>query len=114
MPNSWLNAAVSSASFCETPTSVTPLCPYALYSRSKNGRAYWHVGHDTLKNTITTGPRASSSLSETRFPSKVFNSNSGALVPIANALIHFSLDTIPRRQPYDQLDDPKARVASID
>src|SRR5438552_3542108 len=58
--------------------------------RSKNGKAYWQTGHDTLKKMANTGPCAST-FSRENFapPSMSGSSNWGAVVPTDNVAIRF-------------------------
>src|SRR5258707_7831285 len=70
------------------PAIVTFPPPFALYSLSKNGNAYWHTGHEILKNTATTGPIVSASCSENLLPPNESSSKLGAFAP-AESVVTF-------------------------
>src|SRR5438270_6174870 len=85
MPNCFAKAAVSGAESCDTPTTWTFLPRNAWCSRSKNGNAIWHTGHETLKKASTTGPRWRAAARLNFPPCKSGNEISGAITPAESA-----------------------------
>src|SRR6516164_10529879 len=83
MPNLWANSWVSRVLSCEMPTTSMPFPPSWRYSRSRNGKVYWQVGHETLKNAPSTGPLARRLSSEYVSPSMLVSSKGGATLPTA-------------------------------
>src|SRR4051812_4441585 len=67
------------------PMTRTLLPRYAWCRRSKNGKAIWQTGHETLKKASTTGPASRAEARLNFSPCTMGNEKSGALIPAVSA-----------------------------